>query len=317
ADLRRLSLTRCRAAGLATMLGKQVPAGTAYLNVGHSNLSAPVLAALRRVPGARISVLIHDTIPLDFPQYSGAGIPDAFRDKLRAVGEHADLVICNSEVTHRDAARHMAEMGRVPPMTVAHLGVELPEPDPRGLPEGLDLSRPYFLTVGTIEPRKNHALLLDVWEGFHNDLPEDKIPRLFIAGTRGWRNEDVFRRLDSAPFMGRNVVELADLSDAALAALTQGATALLFPSHAEGYGLPPLEAAALGTPVIASDLPVHAEVLGDFAVYLSGRDAYSWRNKILGMTRGRGQTGKAAPQSGQGPALPTWDAHFETVLALT
>ncbi|MHC0052098.1 glycosyltransferase family 4 protein [Actibacterium sp. D379-3] len=317
ADLRRLALARCRRAGLARMLARHLPPDTACLNVGHSNLSMATLTAMRALPDARIAVLIHDTIPLDFPQYSGAGIPDAFAARLRAVSAHADLVICNSQATRADVARHMAGYGRVPDLVVAHLGVDRPVPDPAALPPGLDLSGPYFVTVGTIEPRKNHALLLDVWQAMLADRPEAEVPRLFIAGTRGWRNAALFHRLDTAPFMNRTVFELPGLDDDALAALMQGACALLFPSHAEGYGLPPLEAAALGVPVLANDLPVYHEVLGELAVYARGPDAYSWKKNIEGLMRDAGITGKDGRTAARSAAVPAWTDHFNTVLSLT
>lgn len=307
ADLRRVAIARCRRFGLGAMLRKHLPPEYSYFNVGHSNLSDESLGAV----GGRKVVLIHDTIPLDHPEYSGPGIPAAFAARLRAVGAHADLVICNSHATRADLLRHLA--GRRPDMVVAHLGVDLPVPETGTiLPE-----KPYFVTVGTIEPRKNHALLLDVWEGMHKDLPEADIPHLIIAGGRGWRNEALFHRLDTAPCMNRTVFERPGLSDPTLAALTQGAHALLFPSLAEGYGLPPLEAAALGVPVIVTDLPVYREVLGDFGVYLNGSDPYSWRKNILDCFGDAGDTGTQRRHAGEGPVLPTWEDHFETVLGLT
>lgn len=307
ADLRRLAIARCRRFGLGAMLKKHLPPGYTYFNTGHSNLTEHSLGA---VTGRKI-VLIHDTIPLDYPEFSGAGIPAAFAAKLRVVGAHADLVICNSHATRADLRRHLT--GRVPEMVVAHLGVDLLTPDSGTNPP----QTPYFVTVGTIEPRKNHALLLDVWEGMHGDMDEAEIPHLIIAGARGWRNEEVFHRLDTAPYINRTVVERPGLSDAALAALIQNARALLFPSLSEGYGLPPLEAAALGVPVIVTDLAVYREVLGDFGVYLSGTDPYSWRKNLLELTGDAGATGAQRQHHGKPPALPTWDEHFETVLSLT
>ncbi len=312
ADLRRLSLDRCSPAGLAGMLRKHLPRGAAYLNVGHSNLGAETLAAISQVPGIRIAVLIHDTIPLDHPEFSRRGMPGRFAARLAAVGAHADLVICNSHATAADVQRNLAPRGRVPALVTAHLGVDPPCPDFVALPKRPAPGRPWFVTVGTIEPRKNHALLLKLWEELSTEM--DAPPLLYILGRRGWRNEDVFRVLDTAPFMGRTVFEMNDLPDGGVAALTAGARALLFPSLAEGYGLPPLEAAALGVPVLASDLAVYREVLGDFGVYLDGGDPYPWRKKIIELMR---DTGTAGSTETARMAVPTWENHFDTVLKRT
>ena len=111
--------------------------------------------------------------------------------------------------------------------------------------------------------------------------------------------------------MRRHVFEHNGLGDGAVSALVSGARALLMPSHAEGFGLPPAEALALGTPAIVGDLPVYREVLGNNPVYLNTHDMYSWANEILEFARGRNRGPTAA--SGGVPELPTWQAHFDLV----
>lgn len=312
--MRRHAVARCLTAGLGAMLRRHLPAGTACFNVGHANLTARSLRGIGAVPGARLIVLIHDTIPLDYPDCAREGVPDAFAARLARVAARADLVLYPSADSRARAEAHMAAMGRVPPGHVVPLGIDPPRPDPAALPEGLPPPAPYFVTLGTIEPRKNHALLLDVWAALAADPPACGVPPLVVAGRRGWRNAQVFARLDAARARGLPIIERADLSDGAVAALLGGAAALLQPSLAEGYGLPPLEAAALNTPVICADLPVYRETLGAFPVYLTAADAYPWRQAILEFATGRarpGHEGRAAPDT------PTWQAHFNTVLTLT
>ncbi len=315
ADLRRLSIARCRPRRLGAMLARHLPAGTAYLNVGHSNLTPDGLAAWRAVPQARVAVMIHDTIPLDRPDLQRPGMAQVFEWKLRAVARQADLILCNSEQTRRDVERWIYLYGIEPPrFVVAHLGVARPVPDPAAIPPDLDLSRPWFVTLGTIEPRKNHALLLDIWEQLAAERSASQMPQLFILGSRGWRNKDVFARLDSSPVMGRHVFERAGLSDGAVAALMQGAAAVLFPSRAEGYGLPPAEAAALGAPVICANLPVYDEILGNIPVYAESDDVYLWKQSIerLADAERAGQTAETPYRD-----IPTWADHFNLVLKVT
>lgn len=309
AALRPYALARLRPTQLADWLAGCFPAGISYLNVGHANLTDLTLGQLRRVPGLRVAVMIHDTIPLDFPQYSGVRAPAEFREKLAAATRHADLLLCTSAAVEADVRRWAGVLGTRAPTKVAHLGVETAAPDAAAIPMALDLKRPYFVTLGTIEPRKDHALLLDIWADFHATLPQEEIPQLFIVGRRGWRNEAVFRRLDAEPFMGKSVFEVANLTDGAVTAILQNACGLLAPSHAEGFGLPAAEAAALGIPVLASDLPVTREILSNYPIYAPPGDMPAWSVGIRAMT-----LQAKSPRLRQVPAkVPDWTTHFNLV----
>lgn len=309
ADLRRLALARCAVPGLARMLRRHLPGQVDCYNTGHANLTTRTLSAQKALPGARVSVLVHDVIPLDYPEFTRPGIPQVFARKMAAVAAQADRVICTTADARARIAAQFARLGRVPPMVVAPLGVPVPEPG--SLPEGMALARPAFLVLGTIEPRKNHALLLDVWEQLARRLAPADMPDLLILGGRGWANAGVFARLDARP---PHVVERPGLTDAQVAAVLARAEALLFPSHAEGFGLPLLEAMALGCPVIAADLAVFRELAGDYPVYLGTADVYSWVETIAITVR------TAADRAGQGgrgavvSAIPDWHSHFNIVL---
>ncbi|CAM5302042.1 glycosyltransferase family 1 protein [Frigidibacter albus] len=200
--LRRLALGGAMPDGVAALLARHLPGGGWYFNTGHVNAGEGLFAALRSVPGMQVAVLVHDTIPLDFPQFSRPHAVEEMSALVAAVVRGADLAICNSAATREDLARHAARYGPLPESIVAHLGTDVAMPNPAALPEGLPLDRPYFLALGTIEPRKNHALLLDVWDHLHGVLPEAEVPRLFLAGRRGWRNEDFFARLDELAASG-------------------------------------------------------------------------------------------------------------------
>ncbi|MDR5653094.1 glycosyltransferase family 4 protein [Ruixingdingia sedimenti] len=309
--VRALALARAGRAGLARMLRRHLPEGVEYLNTGHANLRPQVFAALRQVPGARITVLVHDMIPLDHPHHTRPDTIAPFAARMRLVGAEADRVIYNSAWTRTRAETHFAAWGRVPPGLVAHLGTEPQHPDPAHLPPGFDLSRPYFVTLGTIEPRKNHALLLDVWDLLAERLPPARMPRLVVAGRRGWADAALLARLDRA-VAGGAVVELAGLDDPGRAALLQGARALLFPSHDEGFGLPLTEAMALRLPAVCSPLPVFREIAGDYPVYLETSDVYAWAETIEQQSEGRRQD---MTDAGHPPATPGWDDHFKLVLS--
>ena len=216
----------------------------------------------------------------------------------------ADLVIYNSQDTRQRSEAQIR--GRIPPAVVAHLGLDLPAPDGGELPAGLPPKLPFFVVVGTIEPRKNHGFLLDLWQQMGPNAP-----LLLICGARGWNNNAVFDRLDRLP-AGGPVREFSSLSDAGLAALVQGAAGMLFPSHAEGFGLPPAEALSLGSRVLCNDLPVLHEVLGDKAVYAALSEPYSWIRTIEEWA-----ASVPDPRPATTFIAPTWAEHFKTVLKST
>lgn len=306
ADMRRRARARCLPGGLARMVARQVAGPVDYFNVGHSNLSRRSLQGLGQVAGLRRIVLIHDTIPLDYPQLSGPGASEVFAGKLSVACDHADLIICNSRATAEDLGRHCGAAG-LPPLCVSLLGADPAQPDPAALPPDLPPNRPYFTAIGTIEPRKRYDLLLDIWEALARDMPPDEAPALVMAGSRGWRNEAFFARLEASPLAETLVFERPGLGDGALAALLAQSRGLIFPSEAEGFGLPLVEAANLNLPVITRNLPVYREFLGDYPVYVKDSEVYSWQNAIRTVLNGQ-LSGNAAP------ALPTWDQHFQTVL---
>lgn len=322
---RRLSLRRavrialrahraasCLPVRLRATIRSLMPQGGVYLNVGLSNLSGRTLSQLQAVPGLRVAVMIHDTIPLDHPEFCRPEAVASFRATMAAVSRHADIVLCPSRCAGDDIARHAASFGGAPRILPAHLGLDPAEPDLDQVPKTIDLTRPYFLALGTIEPRKNHALLLDAWAEMAKRIPASLMPQLLIIGHRGWRNEEIFARLDTLKDTGGPVVELSGLGDAAVAALMMGARALLMPSFAEGFGLPVLEAARMGTPVMCSKLPVFREVLGDYAVYADAGDMYSWLPRIIDHA---GRVRAAGP----GRILEAdvgWAEHFRTVLTV-
>ena len=146
----------------------------------------------------------------------------------------------------------------------------------------------------------------------HDQRVVEEIPHLYIVGRRGWLNEAVFQRLDTLPFMGKTVFEQV-LDDTDLARRMAAARAVLFPSLAEGYGLPLAEALAAGTPVLASDLPALREVGQGVPEFLPTEVPDAWQSAITdytvaGSTRRQTQIDRMA-----GWIRPSWEDHFAIV----
>lgn len=278
AAARRRATHRAPARELARLL-RTAPASPIYLNIGHTNLRAETMAALSAI-GATIVVMIHDTIPLDHPDLVRAGTEAAFRRRLAAVSGAADLVLYPSAATAGDAERWCATLGRVPSGAVLPLGLAPPEPV-----EARVSDPPAFVTLGTIEPRKNHALLLDIWERLTETRGADAMPHLHVIGARGWAAPALLRRLEHGAATGKTVFHLGPLPDAEVRARLAGSLGLLFPSLAEGFGLPIAEALQLGVPVLASDLPALRATGGSHARYLPLNDPDAWTAAILAQAR--------------------------------
>jgi glycosyltransferase involved in cell wall biosynthesis len=170
------------------------------------------------------------------------------------------------------------------------------------------------VVVGTIEARKNHLMLLNVWRRLVDRLGADA-PGLLIVGQRGWEAEEVFRVLDRPGSLEGHVIEFNRCSDEELAAHLASARALLFPSLVEGYGLPLVEALAFGVPAIASDLTVFREIAGDIPNYLSPHDTVGWENAILDYARPDSESRTAQLKRLQGFTGPSWYSHFAKVEA--
>ena len=290
----------------------RMPNGLAYMNVGHTNLNPKTMRAMMEMPDHTKIVMIHDTIPLDHPQFQTEASRAKFIERLTTVINFANHIIVPSDEVRESVERRMVGTGHRVPVVVSPLGVDIGPPpiDP------VKSDKPYFVAIGTIEPRKNHAFLLDIWERMHRKMDERRIPELRIIGARGWRNEEVLKRLDDSPMMGRTVFELGPLPDKEMKRQLAGATALLFPSHVEGFGLPPFEAASLGVPTITAPLRPTEIHLGDMAVYADTNDMYQWFKAIRELAsedlteQSRRHTALRAFQ------LPTWEKHFDRVFSL-
>jgi len=282
----------------------------AFLLVSHQALdrSGPI-EAMRRA-GCAFVPLIHDLIPVTHPEYARPGQAEKHLRRIATTAKLADGVIVNSAATAEALNPHLRHRSTPPPVLVAPLGI-----DTEGGPAPATALDPYFIALGTIEPRKNHLLLLHLWRELAR-LHGPRTPRLLIIGKRGWENENVIDILERCTALHGVVQEVGQLPDRMVSELMRGARALLFPSFAEGYGLPLAEALAVGVPVICSDLPALREVGGTVPDYLDPLDGSAWRNAVVDYAAA-GSAARASQISRMaGWAAPRWEDHFRAVETL-
>jgi glycosyltransferase involved in cell wall biosynthesis len=286
--------------------------GRFWLNAGHTGLQIADLGDWCSRTKVRPIYLVHDLIPITHPQFCREGEDAKHAKRIRTVLSTAAAVVANSQHTLTTLEEFADAAGMPKPRAIvawpgcARLHAE-PDADHPQEPAT-------FVVLGTIEARKNHALLLKVWQRLVEQLGE-ACPRLVIVGRRGWEADDVFALLDHHDFKG-TVIEAGPLADAELAALLGRARALLFPSHAEGFGIPLVEALAAGVPVIASKLAVFEEVAGDIPELLPLDDIEAWIAALTDYAAADSPRRARQMARLKGYKAPTWKEHFAQIDAL-
>jgi glycosyltransferase involved in cell wall biosynthesis len=261
-------------------------AGSAYLVLG-AFWADGGLGPLQRFVGARgavFGVLVHDLFAVTMPELCQEGAVETFEAQLRAGLQTWDFVVTNSEATAKDVRRYLAERlpGRAVPViatALAHDFATRPResraPTAAPLPEAVR-DRRFVLSVGTIEPRKNYPALLDAWSALARRRAD--LPQLVIVGRPGWRSDTVVEQLRRGAAPG--VLWLEDMSDAQLDALYRGCLFTVFPSLAEGWGLPIGEALVRGKVCVASASSAMPEASGGLAVHFDPDDNQSLEKAI-------------------------------------
>lgn len=282
-------------------------AGSVYVQVSPHHLTRPAL--VRRILAreqARFLCLVHDLIPIEYPEYARVSGADMHKRRIATITELADGVIVNSAATGDSLRPWLERAGRDIQVRVALLGTQ---DDSVPAETIAPPAEPYFICIGTIEPRKNHLLLLNLWRAMADKLPAASIPRLMIVGRRGWENEQVIDMLERCPALHGHVEELNGCSDRRMQALLRGARTLLLPSFAEGYGMPVAEALSVGVPVICSDLPALREAGGEVPDFLDPLDGPAWTTHILDHFRAGPLHIAQKDRMGRWRA-PSWDDHI-------
>jgi alpha-1,2-rhamnosyltransferase len=305
--------------GLKTRLRKRLYQRQRRITFGEGDLlllldtsiHLPLWPAVQRAKqqGARVGVFVHDLIPLTHAHLYPAPLVAAFKRWFVQALEYADFLLTNSRCVCEEVQSHASEAkpGRdwSECVTWVQLGAGLDERRRRGkvqtaVREAFAGPPSVYLMVGTLDPRKNHAYLLDAFDRVWAECPET---RLCIVGRVGQGMEALLERFRSHPRYGDALFFFPNLSDTDLAYCYEHARALVFPSMVEGFGLPLVEALSYGLPVLASDIPVHREVGKTSCTFFDLDTPRSLAGTVL-----EWETGSGPPPASMGEdRQPSWE----------
>ena len=294
----------------AALLGARQPhgiRGLTYINVSHTDFDLPDHFSWVAKNALRSVYFIHDLIPIRYPELSRPRAVARHTRRVRLALCNADQIITGSQTVADDLAAYAAKEA----LPAAHITVSSIAGEGFSPVKQANERPPYFICVGTIEPRKNHRFLFDVWDQLAL-LLGGATPRLVMVGQTGPMTGGILSRLAS-----HSHIELRGrCSDEELADLMNDCTALLMPSLAEGFGLPVTEALALGTRVIASDTAVFHEISQGMAQLIDPSDADAWANTIAQLAlepHSSASDEQARTDRAARFFPPTWGAHFTAI----
>jgi glycosyltransferase involved in cell wall biosynthesis len=226
------------------------------------------IAEAKRRYEIKFSIFVHDVLPIEYPSFFEPRHAVQFRNWLQEAVPLADIVLTNSKYSRASLIELAAKSGwRLPRVEILQLGSGFGDPlAARGQPTA-SLPARYVLFVSTIEIRKNHRLLVRVWQRLLERYGADLVPALVFVGQIGWSFDDLLADLEASEHLNGKIILLRGLSDAELQQAYRGCLFTVFPSLCEGWGLPIAESLAHGKFCVASNRTSIPEVGGNLVDY--------------------------------------------------
>jgi len=232
-----------------------------------------------RASGGHVCAVLYDLVPFTHPETVEEHTRQVHTSWWLKAPLHVDSVMCISNTVRNQFLQWQEGLDlerKIPAEKVGYfyLGSELPanSHDEFHLLQIATSEIPYFLVVGSIEPRKNHRVILDAFDIlWQNGVAVN----LLIVGAHGWKSEVFFHRVANHPMLNKHLFILSQVTDAELNCMYKKTTALIIASLEEGFGLPIVEAYQRDVDVICSDIPVFHEVAGEGATYFDPCDPAS------------------------------------------
>jgi glycosyltransferase involved in cell wall biosynthesis len=259
-------------------------AGDIYLALDLNMHLVPVMHILHeamRARGVSLNFIVYDLLLASNPEWWLQPNPKLFLDWLKSICSVADNLICISdsvrqELKHWIGENNSFQITGLPNLKYFHLGADIENSQPsRGVPSDSEskLSKLQqgisFLMVGTIEPRKGHKQVLDAFELIWKSDSDSRLI-LVIVGKAGWLVDTLIKKIVNHKELGKRLFWFEGVSDEYINRIYSASDCLVAASYGEGFGLPLIEAAQHGLPIIARNIPVFKEVAGESAFYFDG-----------------------------------------------
>jgi len=263
-----------------------------------------------------VFLTVHDLSYRLLPETAAPGLRSYLERTVPRSICRADLVIADSESTRRDVERELGVPGGKISVILSGVDARFASPVDRvsltALRDRLCVHAPYVLAVGTLQPRKNYERLI---AAFANIARSGFPHHLVIAGRKGWLYGGIARQITALGIEERvHVVEF--IADEDLPALYTAADLFVYPSLYEGFGIPPLEAMACGTPVVASNVSSVPESVGSAGILVDPYNIDAMSDAMCLVLTDRGRRDALIRAGKARAALFTWDAAAERLASL-
>jgi Glycosyl transferases group 1 len=246
---------------------------TAYICEKHGSWEMP--------PG-KMALLVYDTIALDYPEFAVVD-PDRFRSAFRRFVGAASTLICISQATANSVRKWSHDLGidlHGKTIRAIHLPSSLKTGNIGADAVAELVGKRFVVYCSTIEPRKNHSLLLRAWSSVAREMGPENLPVLVLIGRWGWKYNAVQKMLREDDMLRRCVRHYTDLPDSQLMWIYKNAQYAVFPSLAEGWGLGAMESLDFGTPVVIANTAALVEATQGLMPALDPDDEAGWRTMI-------------------------------------
>ena len=288
---------------IVAMIPQGLGKGDVFVSVGADwdHLPAERVETIKRQTGCQVVLACYDTIVVDFPEYA---ISEEFGARLRkhlvGLGQNADLVVAISESTKKDLLRFWQKedagaRGRdvvAIPLASALPPTDVARPSRSERLDALKEGGPYVIYVSTLEARKNHRLLFNLWREFHADH-RNEVPRLVLVGAKGWGVDDLLWELQHSAAGRDGYIQFwSDVGDELLQGLYANCEFGVFPSFYEGWGLAATELLACGKTCVVSTGSSLQEATQGLCPSLHPCDHLGWREEILRLSRDKAYRGQ-------------------------